>query len=95
VVADGAGDEARGDRRAIIMQDRDQPNRIDAVLVDDQLPKLGVAVLLHYVHKIMVGDEARDAGMERESADAQAIELMPARFQSPIASSIAGEVEPK
>src|SRR3954465_12666 len=28
VVADGAGDEARGDRRAVIMQDRYQPHRV-------------------------------------------------------------------
>src|SRR5437868_3147038 len=61
VVADGGGDEARSDRRAVIVQDRHQPHRIDAVLVDDQLSKLAVAVLLDHVNKIMPGNEARDA----------------------------------
>src|SRR6266536_3280691 len=70
MVADGVGDEARGDRRAVIVQDRHQPHRIDAVLVDDQLPQLGVAVLLDHIYKIMVSNEACDARMEREGADA-------------------------
>ena len=43
--------------------------------------KLRVAVLFDHIDEIMVGDEARDAGMEREGADPQAVELMPARFQ--------------
>ena len=63
------------------MQDRHQADRIDAVLVDDQLAQLAIAVLFDHVHEIMVGDEARHAGMEREGADAHAVELMSARFQ--------------
>ena len=68
MVADGAGDEARGNRRAVIVQDRHQPDRIDAVLVDDQLAQLGVAVLLDHVNEVVIGDEACDAGVEREGA---------------------------
>src|SRR5258708_31193030 len=40
MVANGAGDEAGGDRGAVIMADRHQPHRIDAVLLDDQRTKL-------------------------------------------------------
>ena len=36
MIADGLGDEARGDRRAVVMQDRHQPHRVDAAFVDDQ-----------------------------------------------------------
>ena len=80
-VADLAGDEARGDRRAVIVQDRHQADRIDAAFVDDQRAQLGVAVLLDHEDEVVVGEEARDAGMEREGADAQPIELMAARFE--------------
>src|SRR5205809_2423350 len=55
---------------------------IYAVLVDDQLAQLGVAVLLDDVDEVVLGDEARHAGMEREGADAQAVELMTARLRS-------------
>jgi hypothetical protein len=71
VVADRVGDEARGDRRAVVVQDRHQPHRIDAAFVDDQRAQLRVAVLLDHEDEVVVGDEARDAGMEREGADAQ------------------------
>src|SRR5436190_24028331 len=76
MVADRACDEACGDRGAVIVHDRHQPHRIDAVLVDDQLPQLAVAVLLDDVDEVVVGNEARDTGMEREGADAQAVEMM-------------------
>ena len=58
MVADGVGDETRGNRRAVIRQDRHEPYRINAVLVDDQSPQLAVAVLLDDVDEIVVGDEA-------------------------------------
>ncbi|WP_339561507.1 hypothetical protein, partial [Pseudomonas sp. EA_65y_Pfl1_P113] len=45
VVADGFCDEARGDGRAVIVHDRHQPHGVDAVLVDDELAQLTVAVL--------------------------------------------------
>ena len=58
--ADRVCDETRSDRCTVVMADRHQPHRIDAVLVDDQRTKLGVAVLLDHIHEIMVGDETRD-----------------------------------
>ena len=61
MVADGVGDEAGGDRGAVIMQDRHQADRIDAVLVDDQRAKLAVAVLLDHVDEVVIGDETCDA----------------------------------
>src|ERR1700694_2424709 len=81
VVADGAGDEAGGIRWPVKRADRPQPHRIDAVLVDDQRTKLRVAILLDHIDEVVVGDEACDAGMEREGADPQAIELLSARLQ--------------
>jgi len=36
MVADGLGDEARRDRRAVVMHDRHEPHRVDAELIDDQ-----------------------------------------------------------
>ena len=46
MIADRLGDEACGDRGAVIVQDRNEPHRVNAVLVDDHGSKLGVAVLL-------------------------------------------------
>ena len=81
MLADRLGDEAGGDRRAVVMQDRHEPHRIDADLVDDQRAKLRVAVLFDHVDEIVVGDEACHAGMERKGAHAQPIELMRRRLQ--------------
>src|SRR4051812_22672233 len=57
VVANRFGDEACGDRRAVVVQDRYQPHRVDAILVDDQRAKLGVAVLFDHIDEVVVGDE--------------------------------------
>src|SRR5580704_2449254 len=65
VIADGLADEARRDRRAVVMHDRNQPHRIDAELVDDQRAQLAVAVLLDDIDEVVLGDKARHAGMER------------------------------
>ena len=73
MVADGLGDEARRDRRAVVMHDRHQPHRIDTELVDDQRPQLAVAVLLDHIDEVMLGDKARHAGMEREGAKPQPV----------------------
>ena len=73
MVADRARDEARGDRGAVIVQDRHQAYRIDAVFVDDQLTKLRIAVLFDHINKVVIGDEARDAGMEREGSDTKPV----------------------
>ena len=86
MVADRLGDESRGDRRAVIVQDRNEPHGIDTILIDDQRAQLSVAILLHYVDEVVIGDKTRHAGVEREGADASSM---------PIASSIAGDVEPK
>ena len=81
-----SGDVAGGDRRAVIMQDRHQPHRIDAAFVDDQRAQLRIAVLLDDEDEIVVGDEARHAGMEREGAHPQPVEVLvrrPAESRSP------------
>src|SRR5262249_15565342 len=80
MIADGARDEARGDRGPVVMQDRDQPDGIDAALVDDERAQLRVAILLDNEHEIVVGDEARHARMERKGPHAQPIERMAARL---------------
>ena len=78
MLADRARDEARGDRRAVVVQDRHQADRIDAAFVDDQRAQLGVAVLLDHEHEVVVGDEAGHAGVEREGAHAQPVERVAA-----------------
>src|SRR5580658_10426860 len=53
VIPDGLGDEARGNRRAVVMHDRNQPHWIDAELVDDQRAQLAVAVLLDDIDEVV------------------------------------------
>src|SRR5258708_35107436 len=74
MVADRARNEARGDRRAVVMQDRHQADRVDAALVDDERAQLAVAVLLHDEHEVVVRHEARHAREEWKSAHAQPAE---------------------
>src|SRR6476469_1268537 len=78
MVADRVRDEARGDRRAVVVKDRHQADRIDAAFVDDQRAQLGVAVLFDHEHEVMVGDEAGHAGMERKGAYANPVERVTA-----------------
>jgi hypothetical protein len=47
------GDEARGDRRAVVVQHLDQPGRVDLQLVDQQRAHLRVAVLLDHEHMVV------------------------------------------
>ena len=47
-VGDGRADEARGDRRAVVVEDGDQAGRIDIALRHEQRAQLGVAVLLDH-----------------------------------------------
>ena len=47
------GDEPRGDRRAVVVQDRHQPRRIDAAFVDEQRSQLRIAVLLDHEHELV------------------------------------------
>src|ERR1700730_11308701 len=58
VIPDGLGDEARRYRRAVVMQDWNEPHRIDAELVDDQRAQLAVAILLDHIDEVMLGDKA-------------------------------------
>ncbi len=70
--------KAGGDWCAVIVQDRYQANRVDAAFIDDERSQLGVAILLDYEYKIMIGHEAVDAGMEWKSADTHAIKRVAA-----------------
>jgi hypothetical protein len=48
---DRLDDEARRDRRAVVVEDRLEPGRIDLLLVDQHHAQLGVAVLLDDEHR--------------------------------------------
>ena len=61
--------------RAVVVQDRHQPRRIDAAFVDDQRAQLRVAVLLDHEHEVVVGDEVLDRVVEREGAHPQQVEM--------------------
>jgi len=80
MIADRLGDETGGNRRAVVMVDRNQPHRVDAAFVDDQRAQLRVAVLLDHEREIVTGDEAANGRMEREGADAHTVDAMPARL---------------
>src|SRR5947208_16325260 len=68
MVADRVRNEARGDRRAVVMQDRHQADRVDAAFVDDERAQLAVAVLLHDEHEVVVVLAARHASVKWKSA---------------------------
>src|SRR5688572_89028 len=74
-LGDFAGDEARGDRRAVVVQDRDQARRVDAGVVDEERLQLRVAVLLDHEHLRVRGDEVEQLVAEREAADPQRIDM--------------------
>src|SRR5262249_56203364 len=74
VPPDGWGDKTGCKGRAVIVQDRNEPYRVDAALVDDQRAQLCVAILLDHENEVVVRDKAVDAGMEGESAHAHAVE---------------------
>src|SRR5581483_1935402 len=57
---DLAGDEPRGDRRAVVMQDGHELGRVDAELVNDETAQLTVAVLLDDEYLVVRGDEIGD-----------------------------------
>src|SRR5258706_6298718 len=67
-------DEARGDRRAVVMQHGDERGRVDAGVVDEQRLQLCVAVLLHHEHLGVRLHEVEDLVLEREGADAQRVD---------------------
>ena len=61
-------DEARGDRRAVEMQDGDEARRIDGAFIDHQLAHLGVAVLFDHENLVMGVDEIHHLIGEGEGA---------------------------
>jgi len=71
MVDDGAAMKRAVIGRAVVVQDRDS-GRIAAVFVDDQRAKLGIS-FCSTIDRSSDREEACDAGMERESADAQAV----------------------
>ena len=97
VAGDGLRDEARGDRRAVVVQHRAQPRRVDLELVDQQRAHLRVAVLFDDE------DAGRGPAMNSRTLAGNgkarsriASRWMPARLPAlSSASSIAGAVEPK
>jgi hypothetical protein len=76
---DGDRDEARGDRRAVVVQDRHQLRRIDAEFVDQQRAHLRVAVLLDDEDVSCAAMKSLDRSLEREGAHAQRIDVDAAR----------------
>src|SRR5690348_1734591 len=74
VLADRACDEARGDRRAVVVQDRDQPRGIHVELLDQQRAQLRVAVLFDYEYRLVRRNELADGVGERVSAHAQHVQ---------------------
>ena len=80
-VGDRLDDEARGDRRAVVMQDRHEPGRVDLQFGRQQGAHLLVAVLLDDEDALVIADEIEHVVMEREGADAQRVEMDAARFE--------------
>src|SRR5689334_1843068 len=75
LLRDLAGDEALGDRVAVVMQDRYELLRIDAAFVDEHHLELSVAVLLDDEHVVVRGDEFRDFVGKRKAADPHLVEV--------------------
>src|SRR6266851_8600793 len=69
-VGDRLDDEAGGDRGAVVMQDRDEPRRVDLALGGQQRAHLRVAVLLDDKDPLVASDEIEHLVMEREGPDA-------------------------
>src|SRR6185295_6288663 len=74
-LGDFLGDEARGDRRAVVVQERDQVGRVDAGVVDQQGLELRVAVLLDHEHLAVRGDEVEQLVAEREAAHPEGVDV--------------------
>ena len=71
----------RGDRRAVVVQDRHQPRRVHLLLGRQQRAQLRIAILLDDEHGLVRGDERIDRGRERERADAQRVDRDALRLQ--------------
>src|SRR6266496_2849305 len=81
-VGDRLDDEAGGDRGAVVMQDRDEPRRVDLTLGGQQRAHLRVAVLLDDKDPFVAGDEIEYIVMEWESPDPQRVEMDAARLKA-------------
>src|SRR5690242_445053 len=55
-----AGNEARGDRRAVVVPDRDQSRRLEIGLLDQQRAQLRAAVLLDHQYRVVRQHELAD-----------------------------------
>jgi hypothetical protein len=85
----------RSDRRAIVVEDRDELRRIDAELDHHQAAELRIAILFDDEDLIMRVDEVSERTAEWKCSDAHRIELTPSSARSSIASSAAYEEVPK
>src|SRR6266478_7295817 len=74
-VGDRLDDEARGNRRAVVMEDRNEAGRIEIAFADQQGPQLRVAVLLDNKNPLVAGDKIEDVVMEREGADTHRVDM--------------------
>ena len=72
-VANRFDDEAGGNRRSVIVQDRHQTGRIDIAVVDQETAQLGVPILLDEEDAVVGGDEIEHVVMERIGAHAQGV----------------------
>ena len=96
MVGDRVDDEARGDRRAVVVEDGMSRAGSSAHFVDQQRAQLGVAVLLDDEDLVVLGDEVDDLVGEGEGAQAQRVEVDAVARRAPRAPRrIAGAVEPK
>src|SRR5690606_10962105 len=71
---DFPGNEPRGDRRAVVVQHRHQPRRVDAEFVDQQRAQLAIPVLLDHEHRRVCVDEFAYRFGERECAHPQRVD---------------------
>ena len=82
-LGDGAGDEARRDGRAVVVQDRDELCRGDVAFVDDQQrAQLRVAVLLDDEDRSCAAMKSSTGFGEGKAAHAQDVELARPVFAS-------------
>ena len=75
MLRDLVDDEARGDRRAVVVQDRDQARRVEPASLTSSVLQLRIAVLLDHEHPRMRRDEIVDLVLEREAAHPQRVDM--------------------
>src|SRR5215469_15058157 len=80
-VGDRFDDKTRGDRRPVIVQDRDETGWIEIAFADQQSAQLRIAVLLDDKDALVLGNKVEHIVVEREGADAHRIEMNATRFE--------------